>query len=534
MSKMLKFSDEAKNSIEKGVDTLTNAVKVTLGPKGRNVVLARDYSAPLITNDGVTIAKEIELEDVFENVGADLVKEVAIKTNDVAGDGTTTATILACSMIKSGLKYIRNSANPVIVKKGIEKATKLAIEEIEKLSTPISGREDIARVATISAADVEIGNIIADAMEKVTVDGVITVEESNGMTTELEIVKGTKIDRGYLSAYMVTDTEKMEAVLDEPYILITDKKITSLQEILPVLEIAMKEGRKLFIIAEDIEKEVLSTLVVNKLRGIFTSVAIKAPSFGERRKDMLSDIACITGATFISEELGINLKNISVDMLGLAKQIKVNKDSAVIIDGAGDKEEIQSRINGIKNLLEKETEEFEREKLKERFSKLSEGVAIIRVGSATEIEMKEKKLRIEDALAGAEAATKEGIVSGGGITYLNIKEKIKDRFNDLDGDEKLGTKVVLEALDAPIKQILENAGKEAFVIIEKIKEMDVGFGYDALNSKYVNMKEAGIIDPAKVTRSALQNAASIAGMIITTEVVCIDKEAKENVPNEIV
>lgn len=533
MPKMLKFSDEAKKSIEKGVETLTDAVKVTLGPKGRNVILARDYSSPLITNDGVTIAKEIELEDVFENVGADIVKEVAIKTNDVAGDGTTTATILACSMIKSGLKYIRNSSNPVMIKKGIEKATKIAVDEIKKVATPVTGKEDIARVAAISAADEEIGDIIADAMEKVTADGVITVEESNGMTTELEIVKGTKIDRGYLSAYMVTDTEKMEAVLDEPHILITDKKISSIQEILPILEMVMKEGRKLFIIAEDIEKEVLSTLVVNKLRGIFTSVAIKAPSFGERRKDMLSDIACITGATFVSEELGISLKDVSIDMLGCAKQVKVNKDATVIIDGEGDKEELQNRINSIKKMLEKEIEEFEKEKLKERLSKLSEGVAIIRVGCATEIEMKEKKLRIEDALAGAEAATKEGVVSGGGITYLNIKEKVKALCADLKGDEKLGSKVVIEALDAPIKQILENAGKEPFVIIEKIKEMDENMGYDAFDSKYVNMKEKGIIDPAKVTRTALQNAASIASMIITTEVICVDKEEKDNSPKEI-
>jgi len=533
MSKLLKFSDEAKKSLEKGVETLTNAVKVTLGPKGRNVVLARDYSSPLITNDGVTIAKEIELEDVFENVGADLVKEVAIKTNDVAGDGTTTATVLACSMIKSGLKYIRNTANPVMIKKGIEKATKFAAKEIEKIATPINGKEDIARVAAISAADEEVGNIIAEAMEKVTVDGVITVEESNGMTTELEIVKGTKIDRGYISAYMVTDTEKMEAILDEPYILITDKKITSIQDLLPVLEMVMKEGRKLFIIAEDIDKEVLSTLVVNKLRGIFTSVVVKAPSFGERRKDMLSDIACITGSTFISEELGQSLKNISLEMLGTAKQIKVNKDSTVIIGGAGDKEEIQKRISGIKKILSEETEDFEIEKLKERLSKLTDGVAVIRVGCATEVEMKEKKLRIEDALAGAEAATKEGIVPGGGITYLTIKETVKELCDDFVGDEKLGAKVVIEALDAPIKQILENAGKEPFVIIEKIKEKGTGFGYDALNSEYVNMKDAGIIDPAKVTRSALQNAASIASMIITTEVICVDKDEGANTPNEI-
>jgi len=533
MPKILKFSDDAKKSIEKGVDILTNAVKITLGPKGRNAVLVRDYSSPLITNDGVTIAKDIELEDEFENVGAELVKEVAIKTNDVAGDGTTTATILANSMIKSGLKYIRNSANPIMIKKGIEKATEFVVKEIEKNATPVSGKDDIARVATISAGDEGIGNIIAEAMEKVGTNGVITAQESNGMTTELEFVKGTRIDRGYLSAYMITDSEKMEAVLDEPYILITDKKINSIQEILPVLEMVMKEGRRLFIIAEDIDKEVLSTLVVNKLRGIFTSVAIKAPSFGERRKDMLDDIACITGATFISEELGISLKDLTLDMLGTAKQIKVNKDSTVIIDGAGNKEDIQNKITGIKNLLDKEVEEFEREKLKERLSKLADGVAIIRVGCATELEMKEKKLRIEDALAGAEAATKEGIVPGGGIMYLSIKDKVKELCNNLEGDEKLGAKVVIEALDVPIKQILENAGKEPFVIIEKIKEMKEGTGYDALNSKYVNMKEAGIIDPAKVTRSAIQNAASIASMIITTEVICVEKKGKEINPQEI-
>jgi len=535
MSKVLKFSDDAKKSLEKGVEILTNSVKVTLGPKGRNVVLARDYSTPLITNDGVTIAKEIELEDEFENVGADLVKEVAVKTNDVAGDGTTTATILACSMIKSGLKYIRNTANPVMIKKGIEKATRAAVEEIKSLSTSISGKRDIARVATISAADEEIGNIIAEAMEKVSADGVITVEESNGMATELEIVKGTKIDRGYLSAYMVTETDKMMAILDEPYILITDKKINNIQEILPILEMVMKEGRKLFIIAEDIDKEVLSTLVVNKLRGIFTSVVIKAPSFGERRKDMLSDIACITGSTFISEELGYDLRNVTLDMLGSAKQIKIDKDSTVIIDGAGNKEDIQSRIKSIKIQLDKKDEEFEVEKLKERLAKLTDGVAIIRVGCTTEIEMKEKKLRIEDALSGAEAAVKEGIVAGGGITYLRVKEKIKKMYELLlDSDEKLGVKVVIEALDAPIKQILENAGKEPFVIIEKIKEMGEEFGYDALNSKYVNMKEHGIIDPTKVTRSALENAASIASMILTTEVICVDKSENSNVPNEII
>lgn len=533
MSKLLKFSNDAKESIEKGVDILTDAVKVTLGPKGRNVVLGRDYSAPLITNDGVTIAKEIELKDTFENIGAELVKEVAIKTNDIAGDGTTTATILAGSMIKLGLRYVKNSANPIMLKKGIDKAASFAVEEIKKIATPVNGKEDIARVGTVSASDSEIGNIIAEAMEKVTANGVITVEESKTMTTELEIVKGTKIDRGYLSAYMVTDTDKMEAILDDPYILITDKKISSIQEILPILEAVIKEGRKLFIIADDIDKEVLSTLVVNKLRGIFTSVAIKAPSFGERRKDMLSDIACITGATLISEELGQNLKNITINDLGSARQVKINKDFSVIIDGSGNKEEIENRISGIKNLIERENEEYEIEKLKERLSKLSDGVAIIRVGCATETEMKEKKLRIEDALAATEAATKEGIVPGGGVAYLNIKHKVEELCEILDGDEKLGANIVLESLEVPIKQILINAGVESAVIINKILEMDENVGYDVLTSKYVNMKDAGIIDPARVTRSAIQNAASIAGMIITTEVMVVDDEKKDDLPKEI-
>lgn len=533
MSKLLKFSDEAKEAIEKGVQILTDAVKITLGPKGRNVVLGRDYSSPLITNDGVTIAKEIELEEPFENIGVELVKEVAIKTNDIAGDGTTTATILAGSMIKSGLRYVRNSANPIMLKKGIDKATNLAVEEIKKLATPVNGKEDIARVGAVSASDKEIGDIIAEAMEKVTTNGVITVEESKTMTTELEIVKGVRIDRGYLSPYMVTDTEKMEAVLDEPYILITDKKISSIQEILPILEAVIKEGRKLYIIADDIDKEVISTLVVNKLRGIFISVAVKAPSFGERRKDMLNDIACITGATLISDELGRSFKDLTIKDLGSAKQVKVNKEMSVIIDGYGNKEEIENRIKGINNLIQKETEDYEKEKLKERLSKLSDGVAIIRVGCATETEMKEKKLRIEDALAATEAATKEGIVAGGGITYLNIKRKIQETCDNLSGDEKLGASIVLEALDAPIKQILLNAGEEPSVIINKILESDESVGYDALTSKYVNMKEVGIIDPARVTRTAIQNAASIASMIITTEVMVVDNVKTSDVPKEI-
>ena len=534
MAKMIKFSDDAKESIEKGVEKLTDAVKVTLGPKGRNVVLGRDYSVPLITNDGVTIAKEIELEDTFENIGVELVKEVAIKTNDIAGDGTTTATILAGSMIKSGLKYVRNSANPIMLKKGIDIATKYATDEIIKIAAPVNGKEDIARVGTVSAGDSEIGNIIADAMEKIGKNSVITVEESKTMTTELEIVKGTKIDRGYLSAYMVTDTEKMEAILDEPYILITDKKISSIQEILPILEEIIKEGRKLFIIAEDIDKEVLSTLVVNKLRGIFTSVAIKTPSFGERRKDMLEDIARITGAKVISEEIGINLKDVKIQDLGMARQVKINKDFTVIVDGAGDKVEVENRINSIKKSIEKENEEFEKEKLKERLSKLSDGVAIIRVGAATEVEMKEKKLRIEDAIAATEAASKEGIVPGGGITYLNIKKKVEEQCQKLSGDEKLGVSIVLEALETPIKQILINAGKEPAVIVSKIKDMDENIGYEVLTDRYVNMKEAGIIDPAMVVRSAIQNAASIASMIITTEVMVVENEKNDIVPKEII
>lgn len=533
MSKLLKFSDDAKNAIERGVDVLTNAVKVTLGPKGRNVVLGKDYTSPVITNDGVTIAREIELEDEFENVGAELVKEAAIKTNDVAGDGTTTATILAGAMIKEGLKYVRNSANPMILKKGIEKTVKLITEEIVNVATPIKGKEDIAKIATISASDEEIGNIIAEAMEKVTTSGVITVEESNKVTTELEIVSGTRIDRGYISSYMVTDTEKMEAVLENPYILITDKKISSVQEILPIIEQVVKEERKLVIIAEDIEKEVLSTLIVNKLRGIFTSVCIKAPSFGKRRKDILDDLAILTGARVISEEVGESLKDISVDDLGSAKQVKVLKDYTDIIDGVGDKDEISKRIENLNKLLENEKEEYEKEIIKERIAKLSEGAAIIRVGCTTETEMKDKKLRIEDALAGAKAASKEGIVAGGGVTYLKIKKKVEEKI-DLVGDEKLGANIVLNALEAPIRQILYNAGKEPPVIIDKIYELGEDMGYDALNSKFVNMKESGIIDPAKVTRSALQNAASIASMVITTEVICVEETQKEKMPQEIV
>lgn len=533
MAKLLKFSDEAKNAIEKGVETLTNAVKVTLGPKGRNVAIGKEYTIPVITNDGVTIAREIELEDEFENIGAELVKEAAIKTNDVAGDGTTTATVLAGAMIKKGLKYVRNSANPMILKKGIEKATNLAVEEISKLATPVKGKEDIAKIASISASDEEVGNIIAEAMEKVTTSGVITVEESNKVTTELEIVNGTRIDRGYISSYMITDSEKMEAVLESPYLLITDKKISTVQEILPIIEQVVKEERKLVIIADDIEKEVLSTLIVNKLRGIFTSVCIKAPSFGQRRKDILEDIAVLTGAKVISEEVGEKLKDITIEDLGTAAEIKVAKDYTDIIDGKGDKKEISKRIENIQKMLEKETEEYEKEKLNERIAKLKEGAAIIRVGCTTETEMKDKKLRIEDALAGAKAASKEGIVAGGGVTYLKIKKQIEDKLK-LFGDENLGKEVVLEALEAPIKQILENAGKEPAVIINKIYELEDDMGYDALNSEYVNMKDRGIIDPAKVTRSALENAASIASMVITTEAVCVEEKSKEKMPQEIV
>lgn len=527
MSKELLFGREAKEALERGVDTLADAVKVTLGPKGRNVVLDKSYGNPLITNDGVSIAKEIDLEDPFENMGAQLVKEVATKTNDVAGDGTTTATVLAQAMIKEGLKNVLAGANPIIVKRGIEKATNVAVEEIKKISTPINGKEDIARVASISANDEKIGALISEAMEKVTKDGVITIEESKTMDTELQVVEGMQFDRGYLSSYMVTDTDKMEAILDDAYILITDKKISSIQEILPILEKIVEQGKKLLIIADDVEGEALTTLVVNKLRGTFTCVAVKAPAFGDRRKEMLQDIAILTGGKVISSELGLELKDTQIEDLGRAKQVKVQKENTIIIDGNSDKVKLDERIAEIRNLISNCTSSFDKEKLEERLAKLAGGVAVIAVGAATETEMKEKKLRIEDALAATKAATEEGIVSGGGTTYINILPEIKKLSESTSNtDEKLGIKMVEKALEAPIRQIAYNAGVEGAIVIDKVSSLDKGMGYDALNDKYVDMKKSGIVDPTKVTRSALQNAASIASMIITTETLVADKKEK--------
>ncbi len=531
MAKEFLFSEEAKDALERGVERLMDATKVTLGPKGRNVVIERDYSSPLITNDGVTIAKEVEVENPFENIGVELVKEVAVKTNDMAGDGTTTAIILAGTMIKEGLKQVKNGANPIILKRGMDKATKIALEEAQKCSTDIKGKEEIVKVGAVSAGEQEIGEIIADAMEKVSSDGVITVEESRTMNTELEIVEGMKLDRGYLSAYMVNDTEKMEADLDEPYILITDKKISSIQEIVPVLEQVVEQGKKLVIIADDVEGEALSTLIINRMRGVLTSVAIKAPSFGDKRKDMLEDIACLTGGRVISEEIGNSLKDIELNDLGTARRVKVTKESTIIVDGAGDNSQIQARIKNIRKRIEDEEEEYEIEKLRERLSKLLGGVAVIKVGCPTETEMKEKKLRIEDALAATEAAAKEGIVAGGGITYLNVKKNIEKRCEELTGDEKVGAMVVVNSLDSPIKQILENAGLESAVILDKIKNLKDGEGYDVLSEKFVDMKIAGILDPTMVTKCALQNAASIASMILTTEVMVV-KTKNENQNND--
>ena len=527
MSKELLFGREAKEALEKGVDKLADAVKVTLGPKGRNVVLDKSFGSPLITNDGVSIAKEIELDDPFENMGAQLVKEVATKTNDVAGDGTTTATVLAQAMIKEGLKNVLAGANPIIVKKGIEKTVKVATEEIKKISTPINGKEDIARVASISANDEEIGNLISDAMEKVSKDGVITIEESKTMDTVLDVVEGMQFDRGYLSSYMVTDTDKMEAVLDEPYILITDKKISSIQEILPVLEKIAEQGKKLLIIADDVEGDALATLVLNKLRGTFTCVAVKAPAFGDRRKEMLQDIAILTGGEVISSELGMELTSTDILQLGRAKQIKVQKENTIIIDGYGDEDKINDRVAQIRSEISNTTSEFDKEKLEERLAKLVGGVAVIQVGAATETEMKEKKLRIEDALNATKAAVEEGIVAGGGTAYINILPVVKEFTNTLSDDEKLGAKMIQKALEAPIRQIAYNSGVEGAVIIDKIISLEKGMGYDALNDKYVDMKKNGIVDPTKVTRSALQNAASIAAMVITTETLVAEKKEKD-------
>jgi chaperonin GroEL len=513
MAKEIKFNEEARRAMLRGVDILADAVKVTIGPRGRNVVLEKKFGSPLITNDGVTIAKEIELEDSFENMGAQLVKEVAIKTNDVAGDGTTTATVLAQALIREGLKNVTAGANPIGLRRGIEKATRAAVEEIHRISTPITGKESIANVASVSAGDEEIGQQIAEAMEKVGKDGVITVEESKGFVTEVEVVEGMQFDRGYISPYMVTDSDKMEAVLDEPFILITDKKISSIQEILPVLERVVQSTRPLLIIAEDVEGEALPTLVLNKLRGTFTAVAVKAPGFGDRRKAMLQDIAALTGGDVITEELGLELKNTEITQLGRARQVRISKENTIVVDGFGDKAAIDARVNQIKAQLEETTSEFDKEKLQERLAKLSGGVAVIKVGAATETELKEKKLRIEDALNATRAAVEEGIVPGGGTALVNVITAL-DSLN-LTGDEATGVLIVKAALESPIRQIATNAGLEGAIVVERLKKEAVGIGYNAATGEWVNMLEAGIVDPAKVTRSALQNAASVAGVLMS-------------------
>ena len=517
MAKEIKYGAEARAALGAGVNKLADTVRVTLGPKGRNVVLDKSYGAPLITNDGVTIAKEIELEDAFENMGAQLVKEVATKTNDVAGDGTTTATVLAQAMINEGMKNLAAGANPIILRKGMKKATDKAVEAIAAMSSKITGYKQIAKVAAISAGDDGVGQLVADAMEKVTNDGVITIEESKTMKTELDLVEGMQFDRGYVSAYMATDMDKMEAVLDNPYILITDKKISNIQEILPILEQIVKTGAKLLIIAEDIEGEALTTLIVNKLRGTFSVVGVKAPGYGDRRKEMLKDIAILTGGQVISEELGLELKDTTIDMLGRAKSVKVQKENTIIVDGCGDKADITARVNQIKKQIEETTSDFDREKLQERLAKLAGGVAVIRVGAATETEMKEAKLRLEDALAATKAAVEEGIIQGGGSAYIHASKEVAKLAAELEGDEKTGAKIILKALEAPLFHIAANAGLEGSVIINKVRESEVGVGFDALNEEYVNMVEAGILDPAKVTRSALQNATSVASTFLTTE-----------------
>ena len=517
MAKEIKYGSEARTALAAGVDKLANTVKVTLGPKGRNVVLDKQYGAPLITNDGVTIAKEIELEDAFENMGAQLVKEVATKTNDVAGDGTTTATVLAQAMIQAGMKNLAAGANPIILRKGMKKATQAAVDAIAAMSSKVNGKHQMARVAAISAGDDEVGNMVADAMEKVSNDGVITIGESKTMKTELDLVEGMQFDRGYISAYMATDMEKMEAVLDDPYILITDKKISNIQEILPLLEQIVQSGKKLLIIAEDIEGEALTTLILNKLRGTFQVVGVKAPGYGDRRKEMLKDIAILTGGEVISEELGLELKDTQISQLGRAKSVKVKKENTVIVDGMGDKKEIENRIAQIKATIEVTTSEFDKEKLQERLAKLAGGVAVIRVGAATETEMKEAKLRMEDALNATRAAVEEGIVAGGGSAYIHASKEVAKLVDTLEGDEKTGASVILKALEAPLHQIAANAGLEGAVIINKVRESEVGVGFDAYNEKYVNMVEEGILDPAKVTRSALQNATSVASTFLTTE-----------------
>lgn len=526
MAKDIKFGEDARKALEAGVNKLANTVKITLGPKGRNVVLDKKFGSPLITNDGVTIAKEIELEDPFENMGAQLVKEVATKTNDVAGDGTTTATLLAQALIREGLKNVAAGANPMILRRGIQKAVDTAVDGIREISQKVKGKKDIARVASISANDDEIGELIAEAMEKVSNDGVITVEESKTMGTNLEVVEGMQFDRGYVSAYMVTDTEKMEAVLEQPYILITDKKLSNVQELLPILEQIVQQGKKLLIIAEDVEGEALSTLIVNKLRGTFTCVAVKAPGFGDRRKAMLEDIAILTGGQVITQELGLDLKEATLSMLGRADKVVVQKENTIIVGGSGDEKKIRDRIASIKAQIEETTSDFDREKLQERLAKLAGGVAVIQVGAATETEMKEKKLRIEDALAATRAAVEEGIVSGGGTAYINVMPKVKALLDTLSGDEKTGAQIVMKALEEPIRQIAANAGLEGSVILEKVRNSKVGIGFDALHEEYVNMIESGIVDPTKVTRTALQNAASIASMVLTTESIVADMPEK--------
>ena len=528
MAKEIKYGAEARAALEAGVDKLANTVRVTDGPKGRNVALDKSYGAPLITNDGVTIAKEIELEDAFENMGAQLVKEVATKTNDVAGDGTTTATVLAQAMIGAGMSNLAAGANPIILRKGMQKATECAVDSIQKMSQKVNGKNHIARVAAISAASDEVGQMVADAMEKVSNDGVITIEESKTMKTELDLVEGMQFDRGYISAYMATDMDKMEAVLDNPYILITDKKISNIQEILPLLEQIVQSGAKLLIIAEDVEGEALTTLIVNKLRGTFNVVAVKAPGYGDRRKAMLEDIAILTGGQVISSELGLELKETTMDMLGRAKSVKVQKENTIIVDGEGDKAAIAARVAQIKKQIEETTSDFDREKLQERLAKLAGGVAVIRVGAATETEMKEAKLRMEDALAATRAAVEEGIIAGGGSAYIHAAKDVEALANTLEGDEKTGAKIVLKALEAPLYYIAANAGLEGSVIINKVKESPIGFGFDALNETYVNMIDAGILDPAKVTRSALQNATSVASTLLTTESVVAS--IKEDTP----
>ena len=530
MAKEIKYGAEAREALEAGVDKLANTVRVTIGPKGRNVVLDKQFGAPLITNDGVTIAKEIELDDAFENMGAQLIREVAAKTNDVAGDGTTTATVLAQAMIHEGMKNLAAGANPLVLRKGMKKATEVAVEAIAAMSSKVESKERIANVAAISAGDAAVGAMVADAMEKVSIDGVITIEESKTMKTELDLVEGMQFDRGYISAYMATDMEKMEAVLDDPFILITDKKISNIQELLPVLEQIVQSGSRLLIVAEDIEGEALTPLIVNKLRGTFNVVAVKAPGYGDRRKAMLEDIAILTGGQVISEELGLDLKEVTLAQLGRAKSVKVQKETTVIVDGMGNKAQIESRIGQIKAQIEDTTSDFDREKLQERLAKLAGGVAVIRVGAATETEMKEAKLRMEDALSAAKAAVEEGIVAGGGSAYIHASKEVAKLAESLEGDEKTGAKIILKALEAPLYHIVANAGLEGAVIINKVREEAPGIGFDAYNEEYVDMVKAGILDPAKVTRSALQNATSVASTLLTTESVVATKKVEAPAP----